>query len=174
MKTISKEKAIRILSLNILIIFLVSSLLAFYIDGFLRHPIPRQQDGELFDLSKIDTQYADAIVLDESHAISQFGDVFLVQWQQETHLLYYKHHFQTGRHRLVSDVIVDTDSSQTVKIGTSLEQVVVNVGNGEIENLSTGPMSTAFYNSIYLLIGMVVTVGEAVAFWWILKRKIKE
>ena len=174
MKMINKEKAIRILSLNIFLTFLVSSLLAFCIDGFLRHPIPRQQDAEVFTLAKTDTQYADATVLDESHAISQFGDVFLVQWQQETHLLYYKHHFQTGRYRLVSDVIVDTVSSQTVKIGTILEQVVVNIGNGKIENLSTGPMSTGFYNSIYLLIGMVVTVGEAIVFWCFLKRKIKE
>ena len=173
MKTISKEKGMKILSFNIIITFLVSSLLAFCIDGFVMHPIPRQMDTEVFDLAMTGIVYADAIVLDESHAVSQFGDVFLVDWQGETHLVYFKHHFLTGRHALVSDVVITDTSLHQIKVGTIFEQAVVFVEDGRIANLSTGPLSVSFYYHIYALIGMMCTAFESAIFWRLLKRKIK-
>lgn len=172
MKTISREKASKIVFVNIVITFIISSLLAFCIDGFVRHPIPSQQNTEYLNLELTDTTYADAIVLDEEHVLHQFGDIFLVDLNGEVHLLYFKHHFQTDRYALTSDVIVDDVSSQIIKVGTAIEQVTVFIEDSKIVNTSTGPMSVSFYYSIYLLVGMIFTVCESVILWSLLKRRL--
>ena len=172
MKTISREKATRIVFVNIVITFIISSLLAFCIDGFVRHPIPQQQNTKYLNIELIDSEYADATVLDEYHGLHQFGDIFLVELNDEVHLLYFKHHFQTDRYALTSDVIVDDVSSQIIKVGTAIEQVTVFIEDAKIVNTSTGTMSVSFYYSIYLLVGMVFTVCESVLLWSLLKRRI--
>lgn len=173
MKTINREKAARIIFINAVITFILSSLLAFCIDGYVRHPIPKQQTAEFFDISKTDTVYAEATVLDEEHAIHQFGDIFLVEWNGEIHLLYFKHHFQTGRHALISDVVLSESAIGPVNVGSTFEQVVVYLENSKIVNLSTGSMSVSFYYSIYVLIGMLFTLCESTVLWAILKKRIK-
>lgn len=172
MKMISHEKATRIVFVNIVITFIISSLFAFCIDGFVRHPIPRQPNTKYLNIELIDSKYADATVLDECHSLHQFGDIFLVELNDEVHLLYFKHHFQTDRYALASDVIVDDVSSQIIKVGTTIEQVVVFIEDAKIVNTATGTMSVSFYYSIYLLVGAAFTVCESILLWMFLKRRL--
>ena len=172
MKAITQERARKIIFVNVVITFIISSLLAFCIDGFVRHPITQQQNTEHLNIKLTDTIYADATVLDEEHGLHQFCDIFLVDLNGEVHLLYFKHHFQTDRYALTSDVIVDDVSSQIIKVGTAIEQVTVFIEDAKIVNISTGPMSVSFYYSIYLLVGMTFTVFESVLLWGLLKKRL--
>ena len=119
MKALNKEKAIKLLIINIVVVYLVASMACFFIDGFVLHPIPKQAGSE-FDLRKSGTVYADAAILDASFAISAYGTVYLVDWQEEVHLLYFRHHFPTGRFALASDVIIGTDALLQTEVGTIL------------------------------------------------------
>ena len=49
------EKRMRIMLFNLILVFVVTTLIAFCIDGFLLHPIPSQGYGETFSLRETDT-----------------------------------------------------------------------------------------------------------------------
>ena len=170
MKALSKEKAIKVMLINIVVVYLIASMSCFFFDGFVIHPIPKQA-GSDFDIRKSNTVYADATILDVSFVMSAYGTIYLVEWQEDVHLLYFSHHFPTGRFALTSNVIIETDALQQTEIGTVFEHVTVQTENRKIDNVFTGPLANR-YLYIYGTYGMLITLVESVILWKILKKRI--
>lgn len=165
----SREKRRKAMLANVFIALIFFSILAFCIDGFVLHPIPSQGNEGDFDLSKTDTAYADATVLDHFHDV-QVGEILLVEKGEEIHLLYFENHFLTGRRVLVDDIVIDGNTSQQLSVGLSHERWSLTVEDGAIHDLTFAGYSVDREGTMYILIGVVFTVLESVVFWLIIRK----
>lgn len=168
-----QERIATIVFLNAIIVFIVCSVAAFCIDAYVRHPIPKQEGEKDFALAKADTPYSNAIIL-SSYRGYQFCDIFLVEQDGENHLLYFSHHFQTGRRALAADVAIDdVTPNQSVNIGTKLHRIAVEIENGKIVNTGGSVTSaTSKYFGNYLMVGFLCTVVESTILALILRKKL--
>lgn len=155
--------------INIVIAFMLSVVLVFCVDAFVRHPIPAQkgeQFGMGFDLSKTDTAYADATVLDQHR--DTYSNIYLVEQDGQMHLLYFRAHFYTQRQALISDVVVEGEDAQAINVGDKFTSIRVEVENGEIANIYG---ASTFYERIYFLMAAVLTAVESLILWLFLRKK---
>lgn len=170
MKKTNQEKRMKIMLLNMLIVFILASLAAFIVDGWLLHPIPSQGYGNSFSLSKTDTPYANAEILHASHTDSAVNDVFMVQLDGKIHMLYFARHRMTDRHALKDDVIVEPGFTGGVTVGTNLNRVTMHLENGRVVNRS-GVSYGSGAGGFYLTVGMIATALESLLLWLFLKKK---
>ncbi len=164
------EKRMRIMLINLILVFVVTTLIAFCIDGFLLHPIPSQGYGETFSLRETDTVYADATILEAHHVGWAKYDIFMVEHNDVIHMLYFARHPMTDRHALKDDVIVEPGFTGGVTVGTKYTQVTMWLENGEKVN-SSGMDYGLKPGGVYLGIAFIVTAVESVILWQILKKK---
>ena len=169
-KNTNQEKRMKVLLLNMLIVFIVTTLITFCIDGFLLHPIPNQGFGVTFDLAKTDTAYADAKILGADHSGSYYNEIFFVEQDGELHLVYFDRHRMTGRYDLRDDVVVEPDYTGQVNLGSGTTVSTIWFEAGEMVNRSGGSVY-ASNGGGYLAIGMIVTAVESLILWQILKKK---
>lgn len=165
----NQEKRGQIMFANIFIVFILVSLAAFCIDGFLLHPIPSQGYGTKFDLSKSNTVYADALILHHNET-SPDDEVLLVEKEGQRYLLLFARQRQTGRYALRDEVTVAPDLTGHVNLGTALTAVTMWFENGEIVNRSGGT-TFALNGAPYMAIAMVFTAIESLILWQFLKKK---
>lgn len=169
-----QERIATIVFINAIIAFIVCSVAAFCIDAYVKHPIPKQEGTKEFVLAEAETPYSDAAVL-SSYSGYQFCDIFLVEQDGTFHLLYFSHHFQTGRRALVADVTIDdVTPNQNVNIGTKLKRIAVEIENGKIVNTGGSVTNvTSKYFGTYLMIGFVFTALESTLLAVFLRKKNK-
>lgn len=130
----NKENLQKIMTINVFISWIIFSAIAFAFDGYVLHPIPNKGNKSL-DLSKTNTIYCDAVILDKSHLL-QVGEIFLVDQGNETHLLYFRGHAPTGRYAFVSDIIINEKDHHPIVMDEGPEAVVITVENNTITNCS--------------------------------------
>ncbi|MDO5153191.1 MAG: hypothetical protein Q4D50_07500 [Eubacteriales bacterium] len=116
-----------------IVVFVLSFFTAYFVDGYVYHPIPAPKGTQLersfftFDLSQSNSEYADAEVLYQS--MDSNGDyIFMVKKDGEIHLLCYAMHYPTQRRRLVDDQIIAPGTTGAIK----LFQGRVELENGEV------------------------------------------
>ena len=165
----NQERRGQILFINVFVVFVVISLTAFCIDGFLLHPIPSQGYGVKFNLSESNTVYADAEVLHHDDA-SPDDEILLVEKDGQRYLLLFARHRQTGRYALRDAVTVEPDLTGHVNIGTALTAVTMWFEHGEIVNRSGG-ITFAMNGTPYMAIAMIFTAVESLILWQFLKKK---
>ena len=113
-------------------------ILIFLWDAFLFHPIPAPEgtfdlesvSSPEFDLAHSGTVYADAVVL-ECHR-HQDSTIYLVEWEEQLHLLDVRTHFVSQRSRLCKDIIVPENGVRVYRTGWGYEPVVTVVQDGNI------------------------------------------
>lgn len=167
----NKNKFQKIMTINVLISWIIFSVVAFAFDGYVLHPILSKGNKRL-DLSETDTIYCDAVILDESH-LDQVGEIFLIDQGNETHLLYFRCHFPTGRYAFVSDVIINEKDHQAIVMDDGPEAVVITVENNTITNCSYR-YALAMESSTYITIGLLCTVFESMLLWLVVRYVIKK
>ena len=123
---------------NLIIVFALALILIFLWDAFLFHPIPAPEgtfdlesvSSPEFDLAHSGTVYADAVVL-ECHR-HQDSTIYLVEWEEQLHLLDVRTHFVSQRSRLCKDIIVPENGVRVYRTGWGYEPVVTVVQDGNI------------------------------------------
>ena len=123
---------------NLIIVFALALVLIFLWDAFLFHPIPAPEgtfdldsfSSPEFDLAQSGTVYADAVVL-ECHR-HQDSTIYLVEWEEQLHLLDVRTHFVSQRSRLCKDIIVPENGVRVYRTGWGYEPVVTVVQDGNI------------------------------------------
>ena len=123
---------------NLIIVFVLALVLIFLWDAFLFHPIPAPEgtfdldsfSSPEFDLAHSGTVYADAVVL-ECHR-HQDSTIYLVEWEEQLHLLDVRTHFVSQRSRLCKDIIVPENGVRVYRTGWGYEPVVTVVQDGNI------------------------------------------
>lgn len=123
---------------NLIIVFALALVLIFLWDAFLFHPIPAPEgtfdlesvSSPEFDLAHSGTVYADAVVL-ECHR-HQDSTIYLVEWEEQLHLLDVRTHFVSQRSRLCKDIIVPENGVRVYRTGWGYEPVVTVVQDGNI------------------------------------------
>ena len=123
---------------NLIIVFVLALILIFLWDAFLFHPIPAPEgtfdlesfSSPEFDLAQSGTVYADAVVL-ECHR-HQDSTIYLVEWEEQLHLLDVRTHFVSQRSRLCKDIIVPENGVRVYRTGWGYEPVVTVVQDGNI------------------------------------------
>ena len=167
----NKEKRQTIMLINVFVALIMFCVLVFCVDAFVRHPIPAldsEQFGMGFDLSKTDTAYADATVLDQHR--EAYYNIYLVEQDGVTHLLYFRAHYYTQRQALISDEIVEGKEAQSLAVGDKFSSALVDVENGAIMNLaSMSIINNKMY--MYILMSAVLTFIESLFLWLIIRRK---
>lgn len=167
----NKEKIRKIITINVFISWIIFSVVAFAFDGYVLHPIPNKGNENL-DLSDTNTIYCEAKILDKSHLL-QVGEIFLVDHENEIHLLYFRGHFPTGRYAFVSDVIIKERDQQAIVIDKGPEAVIITVENNTITNCSYR-YAPAMESSIYIFFGLLCTVFESMLLWLLVRYVIKK
>ena len=170
-KNSNQEKRAKVMTVNMMVVFVIVALAAFCVDGFLLHPIPSQGYGSTFRMTEADTPYANATILEARHENSAENDVFMVEQDGEIHMLYFARHGITDRHALKDDVIVEPDFTGNVRVGTTRNQVTLIMENGKIVNRSEVSYGSNRALGGYLGIGVLVTAVESVLLWQFLKKK---
>ena len=166
----NQEKRGQIMFTNIFIVFLVVSIAAFCIDGFLLHPIPNQGERVTFDLSKTDTVYADAEVLHVNEICGSYSEVLLVEKDGQRHLILFTRHQQTKRYAFRDEAVVAPDYTGSVTLRHGVIQEAWIFENGEVVNQSAvGPVVNN--GASYMGIAMAVTAAESMILWKFLKKK---
>ena len=123
---------------NLIIVFVLALILIFLWDAFLFHPIPAPEgtfdlesvSSPEFDLAHSGTVYADAVVL-ECHR-HQDSTIYLVEWEEQLHLLDVRTHFVSQRSRLCKDILVPENGVRVYRTGWGYEPVVTVVQDGKI------------------------------------------
>ena len=123
---------------NLIIVFVLALILIFLWDAFLFHSIPAPEgtfdldsfSSPEFDLAHSGTVYADAVVL-ECHR-HQDSTIYLVEWEEQLHLLDVRTHFVSKRSRLCEDAIVPENGVRVYRTGWGYEPVVTVVQDGNI------------------------------------------
>lgn len=166
----NKEKIRKIMSINIFMSWIIFSVVAFAFDGYILHPIPNNGNENL-DLSDTNTIYCEAKILDKSHLL-QVGEIFLVDHENEIHLLYFRGHFPTGRYAFVSDIIINERNPQSIVMDKGPEAVIITVENYTITNCSYR-YAPALESSTYIIIGLLCAVFESMLLWLLVQYVIK-
>ena len=168
MKTM-KEKRVRIILINALVVWVLFSVAAYFVDGFVLHNISAQ-NGEITDLSKTNTGYSNSMVVDTEN-YPQNGQVFLVEKDEQLHVLYFKNHFTTGRYILKSDTIVQTDGTQKIVVDDGIENVVITIEDKSIANGTMTYFAAADNGFVYMAIALLLTAFETAILWFFLKKR---
>lgn len=168
-KKTNPEKRMTILLLNLLFVFILSSLAVFYVDGWILHPIAIPGEDSGFDGILAQTDYANATVVDIPAFSVLDRDLIQVEQEGERHLLHFRKHRMSGHFALVSDVKVEPNYTGVVYVGTKLSQRAVYLENGIITNTSGGVQYAQ--NPHYFAISMIFTAAESWILWLILKKK---
>lgn len=123
---------------NLIIVFVLALILIFLWDAFLFHSIPAPEGTfdldsfsvPAFDLAQSGTVYADAVVL-ECHR-HQDSTIYLVEREEQLHLLDVRTHFVSQRSRLCKDILVPENGVRVYRTGWGYEPVVTVVQDGKI------------------------------------------
>lgn len=123
---------------NLIIVFVLALILIFLWDAFLFHSIPAPEGTfdldsfsvPAFDLAQSGTVYADAVVL-ECHR-HQASTIYLVEREEQLHLLDVRTHFVSQRSRLCKDILVPENGVRVYRTGWGYEPVVTVVQDGKI------------------------------------------
>lgn len=123
---------------NLIIVFVLALVLIFLWDAFLFHSIPAPEGTfdldsfsvPAFDLAQSGTVYADAVVL-ECHR-HQDSTIYLVEREEQLHLLDVRTHFVSQRSRLCKDILVPENGVRVYRTGWGYEPVVTVVQDGKI------------------------------------------
>lgn len=168
-KKTNQEKRMKILLLNMLVVFILATLAVFAVDGWMLHPIAVAEDDTSFDGILAQTEYANASVVD----LPQFAviprDLILVEQDGTLHLLCFSRHRMSGRFALTDDVVVEPNYTGVVRVGPKLNGSAVIMENGKIVNSSGG--TEYAQNPHYFAISMLFTAAESALLWLILKKK---
>lgn len=123
---------------NLIIVFVLALILIFLWDAFLFHPIPAPEGTfdldsfsvPAFDLAQSGTAYAGATVLERYE--HQNSTIYLVEREEQLHLLDVRTHFVSKRSRLCEDAIVPENGVRVYRTGWGYEPVVTVVQDGKI------------------------------------------
>lgn len=123
---------------NLIIVFVLALILIFLWDAFLFHSIPAPEGTfdldsfsvPAFDLAQSGTVYADAVV-QECHR-HQDSTIYLVEREEQLHLLDVRTHFVSQRSRLCKDILVPENGVRVYRTGWGYEPVVTVVQDGKI------------------------------------------
>ena len=123
---------------NLIIVFVLALILIFLWDAFLFHSIPAPEGTfdldsfsvPAFDLAQSGTVYAGAAVLERYE--QQNSTIYLVEWEEQLHLLDVRTHFVSQRSRLCKDIIVPENGVRVYRTGWGYEPVVTVVQDGNI------------------------------------------
>lgn len=172
---------------NLIIVFVLALVLIFLWDAFLFHSIPAPEgtfdlesvSSPEFDLAHSGTVYADAVVL-ECHR-HQDSTIYLVEWEEQLHLLDVRTHFVSQRSRLCKDIIVPENGVRVYRTGWGYEPVVTVVQDGNIiycqEDVFLTVPTYRVMMTVYVLAAAAIAFLESLIYrkatgrWW---RKTRE
>lgn len=150
-----------------LVLFLI---VTFIIDGFVLYPIPAPEGyftasgvTPSFNLYDSEEAYADSVLIDVSQTHPRDFKIYLMEYQDETHLLLYTFHSYTGRGRLAGDLVIDPDAAQTYTVEDLVGSYSIPVADRKISQVeysglqSMGIRANPFY-LIYLVCALVPTL----------------
>lgn len=165
--------------INVLLTFGIMFVLALLVDGFLLHSISAPKGTfELgnsslseFDLTDSDASYSDALVVDQVSG-GEGAKIYLVNQNDELHLLYFHKHWATQRLALWNDITVEDSGAESYELGWTYDRYSVEISDGRIaEVTSSGGGTYLVYIGIYVTISAVITVVESFIFLKIVRRR---
>lgn len=159
------------------IVTIVNVAIIFLIDGFLLHPIPAPEGtfsfsgGSYaeFDLAEAVTGYSNDNIIDTYFPNDE--RIYLVRQGDELHLLEFRVHRYTKRSSLKRDLTVESEGTQTFRLGGILDPVTVEISDGRITDTNaSAPILTNDLRFLYVLIAILLAAFEVTLFNYLTGR----
>lgn len=166
----NQEKFERIIAINVLIVFLVSYILAYFAHLYILHPITTPADG-VFDPTTVFPEYAGTealIPLDETTELYVLG-------KDDGSRIIILFEDMNGRKRFLKDTTVPANYTGSVEITFFGGKDIVEFTNGQVTQISgTGNsfiLGTTLCYIIYAVVAALITALETFLLYHFLKKR---